>query len=552
MSSSLDQKLLGIMRSVERRLLSMPGVVAVGIGPKIAGGRQIPVPALAVFVLKKLPLGSLPQEQRIPDEISGVKTDVIEAAGEAVLHEFDPDQLDPDCSGYPIFGDPEKYKAGQTFRFGDGPDALEGGVRIGVNKTRLLSTLVEKTTSFSGTLGFFATTTDTDPPTQVFITCQHVVEWFKGTVAGIPIGQPTAQALWRFLPCCNDQIGVVMRALLVADVDAAAVALNPGITWKAEVHDGSRQWPPGGPPGQPPGTPPALIENANNSALAGVVTGRHDVSTDELINLVLAGQVYEVQKRGYKTGVTKGQVTHAHFSGLPVNLFELDGDPQRQLARTTSDDLRIVSLSPELIWSCSGDSGSAVLNTSGEIVGLHWGADTQANVSGRPAFSSRIENVMSELKITPATASQKGLVQTAPPNNLANVPSASPLRQDAIVEQALGTMRRSVRGRRYLDNITLHGPEIQRLGRENPRVAAAWRRYRGWELASAFLAGGSNSQAKIPNDLRRMAWDDCLQNLGRVVEPRASKRLAEDLRRMRLELQGASGRTWAELLGEEL
>jgi hypothetical protein len=62
-------------------LFCNPSVNGVGIGPKIVAGKLTSEPAIQVYVYSKRPLHELSLAERIPHEIKGIKTDVIESAG---------------------------------------------------------------------------------------------------------------------------------------------------------------------------------------------------------------------------------------------------------------------------------------------------------------------------------------------------------------------------------------------------------------------------------------------------------------------------------------
>jgi hypothetical protein len=125
-----------VQAKARARLLAIPGVHSIAIGPKVVAGKRTDEPAIAVFVTKKRPLSELRPEEVIPPEIDGVKTDVIEEKP-PVLHAF------PDVAQY---------------------DVLDGGIQIQAGTT----------VTGLGTLGCIAQTTEAQPRT-VAITNHHVV-----------------------------------------------------------------------------------------------------------------------------------------------------------------------------------------------------------------------------------------------------------------------------------------------------------------------------------------------------------------------------------------
>ena len=118
-------RIRAVKRDAQARLLKIPGVHAVAIGPKVVAGKSTADPSIIVYLLKKKSPAEIPAEELIPPEIDGIKTDVIE-------------QNLPTVGG-----------------------ALEGGLKV------------SRPDDYSGTLGCIATSSD---GSKVYaITCYHVV-----------------------------------------------------------------------------------------------------------------------------------------------------------------------------------------------------------------------------------------------------------------------------------------------------------------------------------------------------------------------------------------
>ena len=64
-------------------LLNHPDITAVDVDHKTVGGEQTDQLSLVIWVKKKLPEEEVPEERRLPREIEGFQTDVIE--GEIVV-----------------------------------------------------------------------------------------------------------------------------------------------------------------------------------------------------------------------------------------------------------------------------------------------------------------------------------------------------------------------------------------------------------------------------------------------------------------------------------
>jgi hypothetical protein len=65
-----------VLAQNRERLMAIPGVTGVAIGNKQAGGSDTGQRALVVFVAEKR--DDLPEDERIPPEIDGMPTDVVE------------------------------------------------------------------------------------------------------------------------------------------------------------------------------------------------------------------------------------------------------------------------------------------------------------------------------------------------------------------------------------------------------------------------------------------------------------------------------------------
>jgi hypothetical protein len=119
-------RIRAVKRDAQARLLKIPGVHAVAIGPKVVAGKSTADPSIIVYLVKKKSPEEISPEELLPPEIDGIKTDVIEQSLPTV---------------------------GAT---------LEGGLKI------------SRPDAHWGTLGCIATSSD---KSKVYaITCYHVVQ----------------------------------------------------------------------------------------------------------------------------------------------------------------------------------------------------------------------------------------------------------------------------------------------------------------------------------------------------------------------------------------
>src|SRR5262245_761041 len=72
---SVDE-LIAIKERIEAQFLGAPGVTGVDVGYKEVGGQRTDQVAMRVHVAQKT--DEIPEDQRVPGEIEGVVTDVLE------------------------------------------------------------------------------------------------------------------------------------------------------------------------------------------------------------------------------------------------------------------------------------------------------------------------------------------------------------------------------------------------------------------------------------------------------------------------------------------
>ena len=150
-------KIRDVKARARQRLLAIPGVHCVAIGPKVVGGQLTAEPVIAVFVTKKKPLAEISPAEVIPAEIEGIKTDVVEEELPQLLAGGLPDEHQ-----YPV---------------------LAGGIQIQAGNK-----LIGK-----GTLGCIAKTDDPNPKV-VAITNQHVVTaWGQKKIGIVAFVYPDGQ-----------------------------------------------------------------------------------------------------------------------------------------------------------------------------------------------------------------------------------------------------------------------------------------------------------------------------------------------------------------------
>ena len=171
----------------EESLFAIPGVTGVGTGYKIKDGKETDELAIVVYVAKKIFDEKL-IEEKIPSEIEGIKTDVLEGIFKFQIHEMEYGEA---------FADPGRY------------DPLVGGISIG--SRRVVSGYV-----YTGTLGIVIS--DRNTSTKYLLSNWHVLYLQGSGSNGDIIAQPS-------LPdggvSTNNNVGTNVRGVINESVDCA-------------------------------------------------------------------------------------------------------------------------------------------------------------------------------------------------------------------------------------------------------------------------------------------------------------------------------------------
>lgn len=187
-------ELVAIKERVEQELLGRPGVTGVDVGYKEVGGERTDQVAIRVHVARKT--DDIPHEERIPEQIEGAVTDVVERRYE--LHVA---SLELDVSAQ---ADTTHYAT------------LQGGISMG--PSRVIDNHI-----FAGTLG--AIVIDNATRAHAALTNFHVAAVDSGWHAGDRMVQPS-RIDTGVVP--GDEFGAILRATLSGNVDGAVISIDAG------------------------------------------------------------------------------------------------------------------------------------------------------------------------------------------------------------------------------------------------------------------------------------------------------------------------------------
>ena len=178
-----------LLKSVEGRLLEIPGVKTVAVGLKVTNGKMTDDIVLRIGVEEKRPISELSPEEMIPSEIDGIETDVFV---------WTPTKAMSDTSRY---------------------RPIRGGIQIGNG------------TGSVGTLGCLAT--QNSGGATVALSNHHVMFAGKSaTATGIEIAQPDFSCCC----CCRaGKVGAVLAGSIGGTVDCAIASIDADIQHLQEV-----------------------------------------------------------------------------------------------------------------------------------------------------------------------------------------------------------------------------------------------------------------------------------------------------------------------------
>jgi hypothetical protein len=490
-----ENEALAIKARVAPRLLALPGVTAVGLGSKETGGQLTGQLALKVFVVVKRPADQVAASELIPAEIDGLPTDVIQSGQRHLVAD-------------PPGGLPTEYRDQTRSR------PLTGGRRIR-----------RENSNRGGTMGCFLL--DLAQPGTVYgLTNYHVLAApdVPAPVAGTSaVGQPTGES--SVTGCCNDLFGKFAGGEKddSSGKDEAAIKLDPGTQWLAEVVD------------------------------IGIVTGSHEITVAE----ATAG-TYKVRKRGSRTLLTGGVVTTVSASdGHSDNDLVIKPNPNPAAGTRT------------VFFNYEGDSGAAVVNDAGEVVGIMHSRDDSGN-----GYAYAIDHVLERLNsalsatLNVAVAAQAGVVNTVPGAAMVATPAElaaqlgagprpasrpipappSPVPAVAIPASLQDDLDRSATGRLVITTWLTHQRELLGLINTNRRVALAWHRTGLSALVQVLARMPADPDLVLPATLHGQPVRTVLTRMRATLDRFASPALAADLARLDGILPELGGLTYPRIL----
>lgn len=197
-------EIIAIKERVEAQFLAAPGVTGVDVGYKEVGGQATDQVAIRVHVATKT--DDIPADQRVPAEIDGVPTDVLERRYELQVLTQQVAEVSPQAD---------------TMHYA----TLQGGVSMGPSR-------VINGSIFAGTLG--AVVIDSVSNQHAALTNFHVACVDSTFTIGDRMVQPS-RIDTGVVPA--DEFGSLARETLSANVDGAVIAIDSGRASQCEIAD---------------------------------------------------------------------------------------------------------------------------------------------------------------------------------------------------------------------------------------------------------------------------------------------------------------------------
>ena len=467
-----QEELARLHREAQEVLGRYPGVVGVAYGEKRRGGEPTGEVGFCVYVREKKPLDQLTPEETLPTEYQGIPVDVDPGPEMTPLAEcHDRDTHSPLIGGITITN--LRPAANGNFDY--------------------------------GTLGFFATLNGVDPPENVVaVTNRHVV-----MAEGASVGDTIYQQPKTALPDGQLAIDITVRNPIgkienegaeknvtfaypngsAGDyyVDCASVRINISMSSWCDTNCGKS------------------IRNEirglnvlDGTAIADV--GR--VVQDD----IKPDKPYTVVKVGARSSRTEARVSRV---GVP--LPSVGGKNVIEITATANN------CEGNLMFADHGDSGSALINDQGKLIGLVFAVDKNNPVI---TYACHIHPVLDLLKITEIT-NQHPPDSRVTRSDAELVVDGRPSQVRALREKLLATAE----GRRIASLFEEHRHEVVRLVNTNRRVLIAWRRNQGPAFLNRAIANARDPAVAIPREIEAVDRGTLLRAMDRALTEHGSAAL---------------------------
>lgn len=467
-------------------LRRLPHVRGVGLGLKRVGGAFTRRPALVVEVARKRPLEEVPEAERIPARIGNLETDVEEPLDARLCR--------PALGMLPL----DRLRV----------RPLLSGVSIGVSGDH------------AGSLGFFARRNGDNAP--VLVSNYHVL--YRGRSLLDITGEP--HQVFQPPVGSDNRVGAVAGGTIGGTVDCAFAVLDEegsSCCCRAPIAHENR----------------TRNTQATGASDAVRMTGIRRAQVNDLVT-----------KTGRSTGRTVGRVVHvskAVSGAVSYAGFDLpagDSFGFSDLIMIVTWDTGAAAFDVQTAFAAEGDSGAAIVNEAGEIVGLHFMSYHDPASGRRFSFACHIEAVEAALNVTvpgtrqglgtPAGAPLAALDQDIDPGSGTVVigGAAFPRRGVEAVAARLGAILSATEaGRAWRQILARHQHEVLALVNRRRGVTLAWQRAAGPAWLAAAVRSVSTPGYALPERIEGVSPLDLARRVRAALRRDGSAGLRADLDR---------------------
>lgn len=210
-------------------------------------------------------------------------------------------------------------------------------------------------------------------------------------------------------------------------------------------------------------------------------------------------------------------------------------DALTQLHRHYTDQMSIIA-DDGADFALHGDSGSAILNTNNEVVGIVFASNLHERATACP-----INFVESELNIRIFKGTASGQVYTVPPAATPHTSGPAVFSNQVLtgginissntrhLNKTYRSILKTARGREYEALFRMHMDEVRTLVNTNRRVATVWHRNRGPAFIIHFSKSISQPSYCIPDKVKSVTLQMLFTNMANILKQYGSRRLAEDI-----------------------
>jgi hypothetical protein len=414
------------------------------------------------------------------------------------------------------------------------------------NETMTPGMLIESKIGEAGSIGCFARFRN-DASRTVILSASHVLygsaQEFGGITAGngSKVGQPSVSCCL----CCACRVVATntrnRNSWTSVTVTSPENATETGYRYDAAMAElnGERAY--------------------TNESLYGMISGAPSSGLG-----VQAGDAVEMvgSTSGRVTGTVIGLQHTATNDGQPVSqlLFpkRLQGDELEQFRSGPVMNILQLLILPDanpddgtirMSFGQHGDSGSAVVNAQGEVIGI------LSQVWGVPDVANTLLNEYLPAPPLPPHALGIGVVSPIGPvledfeleivDNMSDTATASAVidvngvRRDHaehnLMQKVLRDLERELHakalGREALDALRRHRGEVLRLVDRQRRVTVTWHRNKGPAFAAHCMYNLQDHQYEIPLQVDGVSATDLLRRMAGVLRKYGSRELREDIER---------------------